>query len=93
MRSLLNQTCPAVGRKMPVIRLNSVDLPAPLGPISAVTVPASTPKLTSSTAARPPNIFLMPRSSSSGRVGVMSRRGKGLRVRWARPFARREEAA
>ena len=36
-------------------RLNSVDLPAPLGPISAVTLPAASANDTSSTARTPPN--------------------------------------
>jgi hypothetical protein len=29
-------TCPRCGLKAPLIRLNSVDLPAPLGPITVV---------------------------------------------------------
>ena len=41
---------PAWGDKKPVTRLNRVVLPAPLGPMTALTAPGATPKLTCSTA-------------------------------------------
>src|SRR5215218_5778086 len=41
----------------------SVDLPAPFGPISAVIVPRSTPKLAPSTARTPPKRFSTPSTS------------------------------
>src|SRR6185437_4140868 len=47
------------------MRLNSVDLPAPFGPISAVSEPAGTSKVTSRTAATPPNDFDTPFSRST----------------------------
>src|SRR5919198_702099 len=47
--------------------LNKVVLPAPLGPIRAVIVPALTPRLAPSTARIPPNRFTTSRTSSSGR--------------------------
>ena len=47
-------TSPAIGRIRPLITLSSVDLPAPLGPSSAKTLPAGTLKSTPwSTSIRP----------------------------------------
>ena len=46
---------PASGVWNPEIRLNSVVLPAPLGPITAVTPPSTTSRSTASTATSPPN--------------------------------------
>jgi hypothetical protein len=40
MRWPLSSTSPLVGSKRPLIRLNSVDLPAPLGPMMATRSPA-----------------------------------------------------
>src|SRR2546430_11275493 len=57
---------PEVGSRTPVIRLNVVLFPAPLGPIKAKIVPQSTSKLTSSTAAKPPNFLVKP---STLRIG------------------------
>src|SRR5439155_1954496 len=54
---------PAVGS--PEIRLKSVVLPAPLGPMSARRSPARTARATSSTARRPPNALETDRSSSA----------------------------
>ena len=45
---------PAAGARKPETRLNTVVLPAPLGPISAVIVPSATAKTDASTAATPP---------------------------------------
>src|SRR5215469_6705723 len=51
---------------MPAMTLNSVDLPAPLGPISPTISPALTSRLTSETATRPPKRLVRPRIESSG---------------------------
>ena len=51
---------PAVGRSAPAIRLNTVVLPAPLGPMSPVIVPGRTRKETSSTARWPPKRRVTP---------------------------------
>ena len=58
---------PAVGASAPVIRLNSVDLPHPLGPTSAVSWPLSSAKETPSTAASAPNAL---RSSLTSRSAI-----------------------
>src|SRR5260370_14120457 len=50
-----NRIAPAFGRYAPGIKLKSVVLPAPFGPISPTISPASTLKSTALTAARPPN--------------------------------------
>src|ERR1700676_3695331 len=47
-------TLPAVGSCKPVITLNSVVLPAPLGPIRPVTRPGSTSRVVSERATTPP---------------------------------------
>jgi hypothetical protein len=39
MRRPFSSTSPLVGAKRPLIRLNSVDLPAPLGPMTAMRSP------------------------------------------------------
>src|SRR5262249_4616905 len=49
------QTAPASGRSSPVMRLNSVDLPAPFGPMMPSASPAATSRLTPSTALSEPN--------------------------------------
>src|SRR5262245_31613392 len=49
---------PVVGVRLPAIRLNRVVLPAPLAPIRPTSSPRSTLKLTSSTALRPPKVFV-----------------------------------
>src|SRR5712671_4341808 len=58
-------TLPWVGFRTPVIRLNSVDLPAPFGPITARTSPSSTCIDTWSTATRPPKRRVSSSSSSN----------------------------
>src|SRR5690625_2030215 len=52
-----------VGAIMPAIIFNSVDFPAPLGPMIANTSPASTSRSTPSTAGRPPKRLPTSRSS------------------------------
>ena len=55
-----------VGGKRLVIRLNSVVLPAPFGPISAVRLPSGTSSVTSEIAARPPKRLLTLTTCSAG---------------------------
>src|SRR3954447_23172859 len=57
-------TRPVSGCRCPVIRLNSVDLPAPFGPITAAICPVSTLRLTSLTARKPAKDFDSPTISS-----------------------------
>ena len=64
MRSPRKRMAPASGASAPAIRLNSVVLPAPFGPISPVMVPASIARSTPSTARRLPNALTSPDSSS-----------------------------
>src|SRR5437016_9025776 len=48
---------PPSGTRAPVIRLKSVVLPDPLGPMTPISSPSATAKLTSLTARTPPNAF------------------------------------
>ena len=50
-------TLPLSARRWPVSRLNSVDLPAPFGPITAVMPRAGTARLTPSTAVNPAKVL------------------------------------
>ena len=52
-RSPLTRIVPLVGRSRPAIRLSSVDLPLPEGPITARASPGATSRLTRATAAAP----------------------------------------
>src|SRR5262245_26482876 len=86
-------TRPASGRISPVMRLKSVVLPAPFGPMIALSRPAGRSKLMLSTATRPPNrrvrpftlrAMPLPPSSTSAslrRVGGWLSRRVRLRVR------------
>ena len=60
-----SRTVPLSGCRWPVIRLNSVDLPAPFGPITAAICRVSTVRLTSETARNPPKDLLSPLISST----------------------------
>src|SRR5262245_33510173 len=60
----LNTTRPASGLTWPVMRLNSVVLPAPLGPMMALIEPAGTVKLTPPTAWKPSKLLRRSRTSS-----------------------------
>src|SRR6516165_9235807 len=62
---LSTSTRPAVGCRCPVIRLNSVDLPAPFGPMTAAISPSATARSTSETARKPANDLERPRTSST----------------------------
>src|SRR5436309_5514505 len=50
---------PAVGRRTPLTILNSVVLPAPLGPMTLQISPGITVRLMSATALRPPKLLLI----------------------------------
>ena len=67
---------PSLGRKLPAIILTSVDLPAPLSPISPTTSPASSVTDTSLTAWMAPKCFEMC-SSSSTATAQSSSPGRG----------------
>src|SRR6202165_2371822 len=66
MFSPAKTTSPAFGFSTLVIRLNSVDLPAPFGPMTARISPGSTCMSTASTATSAPNCRVSPLHSSSG---------------------------
>src|SRR6202008_3655102 len=59
-----NRTSPAVGWYTPVTTLNTVVLPAPLGPMRAKIEPVGTARLTRSSATTPPNCMVSSSSSS-----------------------------
>ena len=65
----------------PVITLNRVDLPDPLGPITATTPPAGTLRSMLSSATRPPNFTVTPRMSSAPSPGSQ----RGMRSRCMKP--------
>src|SRR5436305_4471706 len=65
----LNRTRPAVGGCRPEITLNSVVLPAPLGPIKPVIEPGSALRCASLTAVMPPNLTVTPMASSNAMTG------------------------
>src|SRR6058998_4315119 len=62
---------PPSGTRAPVIRLKSVVLPDPLGPMTPISSPSATAKLTSLTARTPPNAFET--RSTSRRVSARPR--------------------
>src|SRR3954471_575793 len=64
-------TCPALDGKIPVIRLNSVVLPAPFGPMMALRSPGMILNVTPRTACRPPKLFDSPFNSRTG-VGPLA---------------------
>src|SRR5687768_4073722 len=79
-------TRPVSGFTWPVMRLNSVVLPAPLGPMMALIEPLGTVKLTPSTAWKPPKLFRRSRTSSmrallSHEAAADDRRGAGEAAR------------
>src|SRR6266436_890572 len=63
----LKRTLPASGRRWPVMRLNSVVLPAPLGPMMALIDPRGTVKRTPLTAWKPSKLLRSPVTSSTRR--------------------------
>ena len=76
---------PALGRKFPAIILTSVDLPAPLSPISPTTSPASSANDTSLTAWIAPKCFEIPSSSRTAIDRLPPGRGPWLLRRPASP--------
>ena len=73
-----NSIRPALIGRVRVSRLNSVDLPAPFGPIRPTISPARISKLTSSTATRPPKRLTAPCTASTGAPAAgRVRRGSG----------------
>src|ERR1041384_1314362 len=65
-----NRTVPWLGSKIPVIRLNRVDFPAPFGPMTARTSPSATRIDTWSTARSPPNRRVSSSSSSNATINL-----------------------
>src|SRR5580704_10090197 len=63
----LKTTRPSSGCRCPVIRLNSVVFPAPLGPMIALIEPRGTVKETPPTAWKPSKLLRTSRTSSTGR--------------------------
>src|SRR5262249_54687607 len=61
-----SMTCPELAGRIPVIKLNSVVLPAPFGPLMAFRWPGMTVSVTPRTAASPPQLLERPRSSRAG---------------------------
>src|SRR5215469_4107882 len=71
---------PSLGGRNPLMMENSVVLPAPLGPISAVIRPASTASETLSTARRPPKRLNARSTRSSGSaMGALQERAPQTR--------------
>jgi len=68
MRCPCSAMCPVVRGKRPLIRLNSVVLPAPLGPMMAWRVPAATSRLTPMITAVGPKLFCTSVSRRAGAV-------------------------
>ena len=62
-------TCPAEGRSVPASNAITVDLPAPFGPISPVSVPGLMLKETLATACTPPKSRLSPTVCSTSPPG------------------------
>ena len=89
MSSSRNRIRPAFGFAVPVIRLSSVVLPAPFGPIRPRTSPGLTSKLTSLTAANAPNRLVAPSIVSTGRPADGGARAacERLRLRRQQPGA------
>ena len=79
MRWPSKHTSPASGGKMPARQCSSVDLPEPLGPMTARISPAATDTLGPRRAGVWPNDLAISRASISGRSG----RSRGLFMRHA----------
>src|SRR5712691_3215877 len=75
MFSPAKMTCPAFGFSTLVIKLKKVDLPAPLGPMTARISPGSTVMSMSSTATRAPKRRTSPLHSSNG-IGCLLAAGR-----------------
>src|SRR5499425_3375891 len=77
----LKRTLPASGRRCPVIRLKTVVLPAPLGPMMALIEPRGTLKLTPPTAWKPAKLLRRPWTSSTGDSGAAAPQEESHRAR------------
>src|SRR5215213_1877628 len=76
---------PVLGWSKPVSRLNSVVLPAPLGPIRPVMPPRCTSRWSTDTAVRPPNVRLTPSTTMAGSgLATPTSHGRSLSAAWAR---------
>src|SRR5262252_4574269 len=64
----LSFTWPRSGRRWPVIRLKSVVLPAPLGPMMAPMLPRGASRLTPPTATKPSKVLTRSRTSSTAHL-------------------------
>src|SRR4051812_3780310 len=71
--SFCRKICPELARKWPAIRVKSVDLPAPFGPMMPRSSPASTSRLTPRTAWIPPKLRLS--SATRSIRGSLGRNG------------------
>src|SRR2546422_1475696 len=78
---------PPSGTRAPVIRLKSVVLPDPLGPVTPISSPSGTAKVTSLTARTPPNAFET--RSTARRVSARPLGPSPLAERWRRIDERR----
>src|ERR1700733_13005557 len=67
-----NSTVPASPRRLPVTQLNSVVLPAPLGPTRPTISPCTISNVTSWTAWNAPNLLDSPRTDRSGRASSIA---------------------
>src|SRR5581483_1488874 len=76
----LSSTRPASGDRWPVMRLKRVDLPAPLGPMTAAISPRATERLTPSTAVKPSKVLRTPSTSSIALSRIGGGSGIGLRT-------------
>src|SRR6218665_1597788 len=81
MRWPFSSTSPLLGTKRPLIRLNSVDLPAPLGPMMAPRSPGATAKLAPRMISVLPKLLRRSRSSSAGPASFAPMAGASLLVR------------
>ena len=86
MRSPLKRTSPSEGRKKEEMSLNSVDLPAPLGPITESISFSLTEKETLLTAMRPPKRLVSPEISR--RSGMAHNRLRKTGPRLSTPLGR-----
>src|ERR687894_409459 len=79
-----NDHVPVLGWSNPVSRLNSVVLPAPLGPIRPVMPPRCTSRWSTDTAVRPPNVRVTPSTTMAGSgLATPTSHGRSLSAAWA----------
>src|SRR3954470_10391978 len=79
-----NVQLPVFGWSNPVSRLNSVVLPAPLGPIRPVIPPRWISRWSTATAVRPPKVRVMPSTTTAGSgLATPTSHGRSRRAAWA----------